>query len=262
MCVAARCACLRRSAMRCLPSFPAENSRSFGNEHKNSRFFRQKIQKLAFISAKIFQCLKNLVSGLQKCVCARLPSQGRALLTIFCLLALLAFLPQGRALRQKTQKFEAHFWRKCERTLLSRRFPGKVQTHFVSPTRFRGKCACARLAWRDFGESASAFCFPDTISGKMRLRIAFMARFWGKCGRILLAWRVFGENADAFWLSSQRDALLTTFCLLAMLAFLPFHGKKHKNSRHVFGESACARGGQRRVLGESARSLWRLEQKL
>ena len=78
---------LCRSAVRCLPSFPAENSRSFGKEHKNSRFLRQKIQKFAlilfgftfqnhfryllgvFLGFKVLLLLRSAYFGLQKFFC-------------------------------------------------------------------------------------------------------------------------------------------------------------------------------------------------
>ena len=97
--------CLRRSAMRCLPSFCLLAMLAFCRKAlpclpsfpaENSCLLRQKPQKFA----AHFRPLGAF---------PRLPSQGRALLTTFCLLAMLAFLPQGRALRQKPQKFAAHF---------------------------------------------------------------------------------------------------------------------------------------------------------
>ena len=124
----------------------------------------------------------------------------------------------------------------------------KVRAHFVLPARFQGKCERILFRRSVFEESADAFCFPEAISRKVRTHFACSVRFCGKCGRILFRRSVFGESADALrfpeailwkvqthFASSQRDALLTTFCLLAPLAFLPFHGKKHKNSRRVFG---------------------------
>ena len=52
-------------------------------------------------------------------------------------------------------------------------------------------------------------------------------------------------------LTSQRDALLTTFCLLAMLAFLPFHGKNHKNSRSFGKEHKNSRFFQQKLFNVS-----------
>ena len=214
----------------------------FCKNHKNSCLFRQKPQKFVPFSAKTTKTRayfsKNFSMSQKSCVWAS-------------------------KVRVRTAR-SMHFWRKCERILLD---------------------------WRVFGENADAFCSLGAFLGKVRAHFAFMACFRGKCGRILFRRHDFGESALAHFASSQRDALLTTFCLLAPLAFcrkaepcltsFPAENScllRQKTQKFAarfwafracarlawrdFVESACARGGQRRVLGESARSLWRLEQKL
>ena len=156
--------------MRCLRVFLRKTRAFCGKNHKNSRFFQQ----------KLFQCLKNLVFGLQKCGCERLSWR------VFDFLAL-AHCSLGAIL-------------------------GFSRVRIACLARFRLSRACALLSWHVLGFFALAHCFPGAFLGFSRLRIALLARFWvfRVCG--LLAWRDFG-------LSSQRDALLTTFCLLAPLAF-------------------------------------------
>ena len=128
-----------------------KNSRSFGKEHKNSRLFLQKPQKFAFISAKTFQCLKNLVSGLQKCVCERL------------------------VWRDFGESADAHCFPEA--------FSGKVRVHFARLVRFWGKCACAfcfiaaRCAAYDFLFARTARIFAVSRQKTQK----FAARFWGKC---------------------------------------------------------------------------------
>lgn len=63
--------------------------------------------------------------------------------------------------------------------------------------RFRAECERTSLCWRDFGESAGAFCFAGAISWKVRAHFASPARFRAKCGRILLPRHDFGQSACA-----------------------------------------------------------------
>ena len=224
---------------------------------RNARIFaalRQKPQKLALFSAfspshlfqqKFFQCLKNLVFGLQKCVRILLPWR------VFGLLAL------------------AH----C--------FPGAFSTfshlRIASPKHFRLSRTCALLPWRVFGFLALAHCFPGAFLGFSRLRIAFPVLFWvfRVCAR--LPQLVFGFLALAhgfpgsfLCFSRLRTAFSARFRALRVCALLAWHvlgfhrsamrclrlfvcshrshfcrkalpcDKNHKNSRRVFGFQKCA----------------------
>ena len=147
-----------------------------------------------------------------------------------------------QSLATKTTKIRAYsvrFHLSKELLLLPRRvfgvcalahcFPGaflgfsRVRT--ASPTRFRGKCACALLAWRVFGLLALAHGFPRAFSAFSRLRTAFLARFGAFIAARCAAYRVF--------LRKTRAVLAKTTKIRG--AFSGF---------------------------KSARSLWRLEQKL
>ena len=112
-------------------------------------------------------------------VLPRLPSQGRALLTTFCLLAMLAFLPQGRALRQKPQKFAAHF--QSSGTLPKPR-----------AACFRALGAFPRLPRRVFGLRERSHDFPDTFSTFGSAPEDFPKRFHLSKVLLLLPRRVFG----------------------------------------------------------------------
>ena len=113
----------------------------------------------------------------------------------------------------------------------------------ASPTRFRGKCACALLPQRVFDFLALAHCFPGAFLGFARVRKARLARFWGfrVCAR--LSWHVLGFFACAHcslgvFSGFHRSAMrcLPSFPAENSRSF----GKKHKNSRHVFGLQKCA----------------------
>ena len=105
--------------------------------------------------------------------------------------------------------FPACFWAMCGRTLLPRYifwqcagalcFPGAfstdAQTHFVLPAYFRPMRKRTLLPRHIFDQCANALCSPGAFSTDARTHFAFPERL------------------------SQRDALLTSFCLLALLAF-------------------------------------------
>ena len=113
---------------------------------------------------------------------------------------------------------------------------GFSRVRTASPARFWALRVCAFVARRSlayrvfllansrhiFGFLVSAHCFPRSVFGLLALAHL-----------------------------SQGEALLTSFCLLALLAFLPLCGKKHKNSRHVFGFLASAHGFPCAFLGFS-----------
>ena len=135
-----------------LPSFPAENS----------RLFLQKIQKLAFISAKTFSMSQKSCVRASK-VRVRKASIARQSLAYDFLFA------------RNARIFAARQSLATKNTKIRGAFLGKMRTHFARLAHFWGKCGRILLAWRVFGESASAFCFAGTISGKMRLRTARLA---------------------------------------------------------------------------------------
>ena len=180
-----------------------------------------------------------------------LSSQRDALLTTFCLLAPLAFLPQGRALRQKAQKFAGIFTFQKNFCYFLGVFlgfghaPKASRGTFWAFSRVRKAClarfwtfrACALLAWRVFDFLALAHCFPGAFLGFSRVRTASPTRFRGKCvcarlpsqGRVLrhsamrclptfvarlcLAYRLFVcSQCSQFCVAAQCAAYIAAHC--------------------------------------------------
>ena len=169
-----------------------------GKKHKNSRFFR--LSRLrGYFSKNFFKVSKILCSGFKSaCAFCFIAARCAAYVARLCL-AYRVFLrktreaffqyrnifliPQGVSAR--TTKIRAFYGKKhknsrfflllsCAHCLLGA-ISRKVRTHFVSPKRFRGKCERTLLAWRDFEESADAFCFAEAFSGKVQTHIASLA---------------------------------------------------------------------------------------
>ena len=165
----------------------------FCKNHKKLAQFRQRTQKLAFISAKTFSMSQK------SCV-------------------------RASKVRVRTAR-SMRFWRKCGRILLT---------------------------WRIFGESASAHCFPEAFSGKVRTHFAFMACFRGKCACARLAWRDFGESALAHCFHRKAEPCLRLFVCSHRSHFCRFTAKNTKIRGVFLGKVRVREGATARFGGKCA----------
>ena len=174
----------------------------------------------------------------------------------FCLLAMLAFLPQGRALRQKTQKLALISAKTTKIRAVSAKST-KIRAYSV---RFHLSKELLLLPRRVFGLRVRSQSLTRHVLGFHRSAMRCLRLFvCSQCSHFCRkaepcdkkhknSRRIFGENADAFCsLGVFSGKVRAHFAFMAR-----FRGKCGRIlfRRHDFGESALAHGSLGAILGK------------